>query len=303
MEKDNYKKDSRPGNRILKKAHIEIVNGIIETIKFQMLHNGNSVTELEGITTKVEVDNSYLDVEDRCYENRKIESVELEDGHKLIFLLEDGNELSDNELELDVLADILNAIDCDCQPSNPQDTQFPVTSIDRETLKDLGFDTTDVSDETILQIASDLADTFVDKRYWELLKQLANKFGIPKKEMLPRFRADKSFEMIYAPIGGSLIHGTMRNCDLVPAFLNALHKTSIFEKLMKEICESPTSPLNVITSLDADDADPRWTSEEMALFIEELFDTLDGYAPEGYYFGAHPGDGSDYGFWPVEMLN
>ena len=105
---------------------------------------------------------------------------------------------------------------------------------------------------------------------------------------------------IHAPLGNTLIHGTMRNCDLVPVFLNALRETKQSKKFLEEISQSE-SPLNVIISLDADDSDPRWMSDEMNFFIEELFDTLDGYAPEGYYFGAHPGDGSDYGFWPEEL--
>lgn len=31
--------------------------------------------------------------------------------------------------------------------------------------------------------------------------------------------------------------------------------------------------------------------------VERLFDVLDEYAPDGAYFGAHVGDGCDYGFW------
>ena len=49
-----------------------------------------------------------------------------------------------------------------------------------------------------------------------------------------------------------------------------------------------------------DDDHPFWESEEAVDILDDLFDVMNGYAPEGYYFGAHPGDGSDFGFWPIE---
>ena len=33
---------------------------------------------------------------------------------------------------------------------------------------------------------------------------------------------------------------------------------------------------------------------------EQIFDYLNAIAPAGCYFGSHPGDGSDFGFWEVE---
>lgn len=33
--------------------------------------------------------------------------------------------------------------------------------------------------------------------------------------------------------------------------------------------------------------------------IDDLFDLLDDLAPNGYYFGATDGDGSDFGFWTI----
>jgi len=58
----------------------------------------------------------------------------------------------------------------------------------------------------------------------------------------------------------------------------------------------------VMPGIDACDDDPWWDSEEAAYFLnEELFDALDSISPEGHHFGSHPGDGSDFGWWPEEL--
>jgi len=42
--------------------------------------------------------------------------------------------------------------------------------------------------------------------------------------------------------------------------------------------------------------------EEKAMTVwEELFDLMENIAPESVYFGSHPGDGSNYGFWPMSF--
>lgn len=45
-----------------------------------------------------------------------------------------------------------------------------------------------------------------------------------------------------------------------------------------------------------------WDSEEAINLLESLLDTLGSYAPEGYTFSAHSGDGSDYGYWEMERM-
>ena len=86
----------------------------------------------------------------------------------------------------------------------------------------------------------------------------------------------------------SVSHGTMRSEDLIPAFLDVLkqYAPDNYDAYVKANPEV----------LDLDGMD----DETLSWVVEELFDELDKIAPEGTYFGAHPGDGSDYGFWSVE---
>ena len=83
---------------------------------------------------------------------------------------------------------------------------------------------------------------------------------------------------------GSISHGTLRNEDLLEAFINTLEELDDkkwFEELIRQAKE--TNP----ESEYADD-----------LVNEELPDALNSFVPDYVYFGAHPGDGSDFGFWP-----
>ena len=38
-------------------------------------------------------------------------------------------------------------------------------------------------------------------------------------------------------------------------------------------------------------------SEQPGWDLEALFDALEAYCLPYFYFGAHPGDGADYGYW------
>jgi hypothetical protein len=87
----------------------------------------------------------------------------------------------------------------------------------------------------------------------------------------------------------TVIRATLRLQDLIPAFLGALQQVDAGEHHKLEKCLLPDS-----------ESDPWWYSEEADDYTIEIMDILNTCAPEGYYFGAHPGDGSDFGFWEVE---
>ena len=89
---------------------------------------------------------------------------------------------------------------------------------------------------------------------------------------------------------GSVSHGTLRLQDLIPTFLIFLTwlDPARHERLTEEIGDAKWGL--------ADD-NPWWHSADAAILLDELFDILDEYSPDGYSFGAHEGDGSDFGYW------
>lgn len=91
---------------------------------------------------------------------------------------------------------------------------------------------------------------------------------------------------------GSVSHGTLRTQDLLEAFTAELKRLRPEHKLLAE-AERRIAAFSVVPLFPADDEDASW------LVIEGLMDALNECAPDGHYFGAHEGDGSDFGFWPV----
>lgn len=88
---------------------------------------------------------------------------------------------------------------------------------------------------------------------------------------------------------GSVIHGTLRTEHLIMAFLEEL------EAIDRDKTDSfwGRIPAEAFEDLE----DDWWSSEEAYWLLEELFDTLNEFAPPFTYFGALEGDGSDFGFW------
>tara|TARA_E500000305_G_scaffold111620_1_gene126313 strand:+ start:3493 stop:3819 length:327 start_codon:yes stop_codon:yes gene_type:complete len=97
------------------------------------------------------------------------------------------------------------------------------------------------------------------------------------------------------PEVGTIIHGTHRMQDVIPALLCAIDAHDDGESP-----ERMTQWLAIARRYDgAVDDSILWDCDGAFEDLEALFDLLDEIAPDGCYFGANEGDGSDYGFWPL----
>jgi hypothetical protein len=95
---------------------------------------------------------------------------------------------------------------------------------------------------------------------------------------------------------GSISHGTMRSGDLIPVFADELRalRGSLPRDLYNEIRQWERTEYD--ESAPAQDIHEEYGEQ----IVEALFDALNEYAPPYGYFGSHPGDGADYGFWLCE---
>lgn len=58
---------------------------------------------------------------------------------------------------------------------------FEITSVSREDLEQLGYNTSKVSDEKMEYLAKKLADDYLEQMFWISLDIIADYMGIPKR--------------------------------------------------------------------------------------------------------------------------
>lgn len=98
---------------------------------------------------------------------------------------------------------------------------------------------------------------------------------------------------------GTVSHGTMRSEDLIPSFcdiIRHLHGTLPLN-LYKQVREYNASR----NQFDENGYRIEGTFDDAEL-VSDLTDYLQLLAPPYFYFGSHPGDGADYGFWMYESV-
>jgi hypothetical protein len=93
-------------------------------------------------------------------------------------------------------------------------------------------------------------------------------------------------------VPGTLIHGTLNPESLLPALARELEwytaedRTTEESKLLGEI--------GTLLAVGGSELQTDYADE----VLSALFDAFQPFAPPGHSFSAHPGDGSDFGFWP-----
>lgn len=106
---------------------------------------------------------------------------------------------------------------------------------------------------------------------------------------------------------GSVSTGTLRSEDLIPALHDELESQLFMQDRTAENRETIDQLHAVYGRIQDECWDeagefvlPEFDSE----IVDELCDALSQFAPPYCYFGAHPGDGADFGYWPsLESLD
>jgi len=91
------------------------------------------------------------------------------------------------------------------------------------------------------------------------------------------------------PIGSLVDYRSLRNEDLLPAFLDLLSNLDESEYNLYLIEIGKNTILYPDCSI--------WDSEVAIEILHEVSDKLNNFVPEGYCFGASEGNGSDFGVW------
>jgi hypothetical protein len=92
---------------------------------------------------------------------------------------------------------------------------------------------------------------------------------------------------------GSVSTGTLRPEDLIPTFISELRRQKPLARRHRRLVREINARMN---------AEDYFTLEDADFDLEELTEALNEYAPPGFYFGSHPGDGADFGYWLSESF-
>ena len=97
---------------------------------------------------------------------------------------------------------------------------------------------------------------------------------------------------------GTISHGILKTEDLLDAFASEL-EDRIQDNAEAWCSNAGRMKRDALLAVvwDARECEDYDEADEI---LDALDDALQEFAPPGHYFGAHPADGSDFGYWPDE---
>lgn len=104
----------------------------------------------------------------------------------------------------------------------------------------------------------------------------------------------------YGPLG-SISTGTLRPQDLLPAMISAAEDLRLSRDERKTVTKL-AKRVQRIANGEFGDHDAYWTDETCDWDRDTLDTILNNHAAPYFYFGSHPGDGADLGYWLSESI-
>ena len=108
----------------------------------------------------------------------------------------------------------------------------------------------------------------------------------------------KTRKPFYASIG-SVSVATLRTQDLLPSFLWEARRLRL-SRDERNAVRKIDARVSKISNGEFGDSDAYWSDEVSQWDLEEVSGILEAHALPYFYFGAHDGDGADFGFWLSE---
>lgn len=98
---------------------------------------------------------------------------------------------------------------------------------------------------------------------------------------------------------GSISHGTLRTEDLLHSFGNELEWQ--INRNGEFLSRPENFPMRDRLAKLLGESRDAWNDDAASELVVELQDALNEFAAPYCSFSAHCGDGSDFGFWPMDM--
>lgn len=157
-----------------------------------------------------------------------------------------------------------------------------------------------IKNGTIVLLSNQSTDVEVFENFMELSEYAAKGLSVNQLLHLRDFVLVDCMNALRVKnyLGKSVSHATLRTQDLIAAFLPVLRDLDWQKKNKLCIAEGQQWLQRYA------DYDGNFDESDATNYLnEDLFVAIDIFAPEGYYFGANEGDGSDFGFWAVDHEN